>query len=70
MIHRTGHNSKYHYDSVTALTRLQREGALQGSRMTGSSEAHTNDNSWIAQIRFKISTNQDTELLQTGRMVS
>jgi hypothetical protein len=70
MIQRTGHNGKYHYDSVIALTRLQHEGSPQGSRMTGSSETYTNDNSWIAQIRVKISTNQDTELLQTGRMVS
>ena len=38
--------------------------------MTGSSETSTSDNSLIAQIRVKISTNRDTELLQTGRTVS
>jgi len=27
--------------------------------MIGSSETYTNDNSWMAQIRIKISTNQD-----------
>jgi hypothetical protein len=67
MIQKTGHNGKYHYDSVTALTILQNEGSLQGSRMSGSSETYTNYNSWIAQIRVEISTNQDTELIQTGR---
>jgi hypothetical protein len=70
MTQRTRHNGKYHYDSFTALTILQSEGSLQGSRMSGSSKTYTNDNSRIAQIRVEISINQDTELIQTGRMVS